>query len=159
MPRVTELTQAAHAAVITLADLLAEADGLRRTRHLPVAQRGQAVRLIAEQAKANRPACPVVTEDDLTAGSWAAALTELARPYSDPLADLLSRALPPGTTRGLPSASEQVEAALRGIDSHAIGVRNTLESVAASRATPPRPTRTRSSSEIEAELAALGVAP
>lgn len=158
LPRVAELVEATRAAVTAVADMLAEADALRRTRHLPVDKRGTAVRLIREQAKQYRPECPVVTADDLAAGSWAAALTELARPYSDALTELLARAVQPGTTRGRLSPSEQVEAALRLIDTPAIAVRNTLDTAAAGRVTAqaPRPTR---SDEIAAELAALGVTP
>ena len=156
--RVTELADATHTAIAAVADLLAEADALRRTRHLAVAERGRAVALLREQAKAHRPDRLVVTDAELAAGSWAAALTELARPYSDPLAELLSRAVQPGTTRGRLSPSEQVEAALRLIDTPAIAVRNTLDTAAAGRVASkaPRPTR---SDEIDAELAALGVIP
>jgi len=158
--RVTELADATHSTIVAVADLLAEADALRRTRHLPPEKRGTAVRLIREQAKQYRPDRLVVTDDELAAGSWAAALTELARPYSDALADLLARATPPGTTRGRLCPSEQVEAALRLIDSPAIAIRNTLDTAAAGRVArqAPRPTR-RSSEEIAAELAALGVEP
>jgi hypothetical protein len=158
--RVAELAEGTHAAVVAVADLLAEADGLRRTRHLPVEQRGRAVALVREQAKAHRPDAPVVTEAELVAGSWAAVLTELAHPYSEPLADLLRHAVRPGTTRGRLTASEQVETALRLIDTPAIGIRNTLDTAAAGRVThkAPRPVR-RSVDEIEAELAELGVAP
>lgn len=158
LPRVAELTEATHAAIVALADLLAEADALRRTRHLEVAQRGHAVRLLCDLARAQRPDRPAITADDLTAGSWSATLTELARSYSEPLADLLARAVPPGQTRGLPSVSEKVEAALRQIDSPAIGLRNTLDSVAAERAGRQTTKSDRRSSEaIAAELAELGV--
>ena len=158
-PRVAELTDATHAAVVAVADLLAEADALRRTRHLPVDQRGRAVALVREQAKAHRPDVPVVTEAELVAGSWAAVLTELARPYSEPLAELLRHAVPPGTTRGRLTASEQVEVALRLIDTPAIAIRNTLEIAVAGRVTHRAPRPTRSVDDIEAELAAMGVAP
>ena len=156
--RVTELADATHTAIVAVADLLAEADALRRTRHLPVEPRGRAVVLLCEQAKQYRPDAVRVTDDELAAGSWAAVLIDMARPYSDPLADLLARATPPGTTRGRLCPSEQLEAALRLIDSPAIAARNTLDTAAAGRSArqTPRPTR---SDEIAAALAALGVEP
>lgn len=157
--RVTELAGATHAAIVAVADLLAEADALRRTQHLPVDQRGRAVALVREQAKAHRPDAPVVTDADITTASWAAVLIDMAHPYSDPLSELLSRAVKPGTTRGLLTPSERVEAALRLIDTPAIAVRNTLEIAAAGRVTHRAPRPTRSADDIEAELAAMGVTP
>ena len=158
LPRVTELADATPTAIVAVTDMLAEVDALRRTRHLPVDTRGRAVVLIREQAKQYRPDRPVVTVDDLAAGSWAAVLIDMARPYSDPLAGLLSRAVQPGTTRGRLTPSEAVVTVLRLIDSPAIAIRKTLDTAAAGRVArqPPRPTR---SDEIAAALAALGVEP
>ena len=113
-PGIDEMTAAVHALVTEVARLLALADARRAAAHLPVEQRGRAVKMLLDLVE--RPVSPEITDADIAHRRWAKVLSEHVAPYSGPLADLLSRAAPPGSRRGRPSVSEHLVDALREVD-------------------------------------------
>ncbi|MDL9948763.1 hypothetical protein QSJ19_24890 [Gordonia sp. ABSL11-1] len=133
--------------------LLAESDAARRTAHIAdMSDRRRARQLLTDRAQ--RPAAPVVTLDDLDTGEWSAALTAYAEQVSDDLGALLGRAVRPGHRRGLDTASERLVDVLRGLDSAAGVVERGVERVQAAAATAS----TAPTSDPDAELRRLGVA-
>jgi hypothetical protein len=86
---------------------------------------------------AQRPAAPEISDEQISAGSWAAVLVELAEPLSADLAAFLGRALPPNSQSLTgPSASERVEAALRVLDGAALDLARRIPKAAARQALP-----------------------
>ncbi|OBI78913.1 hypothetical protein A5664_17060 [Mycolicibacterium fortuitum] len=116
--RVADLADAAHELVSTVTGWLAELDARARTEHLAhdTAKRTAAVRLLVDLAQ--RPVLPEIGAEQVASGSWAAALVEMAQPYTGPLSDLLARSRPPGDSelRGLASRSERLCDLLRELD-------------------------------------------
>ncbi|MDL9948261.1 hypothetical protein QSJ19_22305 [Gordonia sp. ABSL11-1] len=102
--------------------LLAESDAAQRTAHIAdLSDLRRAMTMLTDRAQ--RPAAPVVTLDDLDTGEWSAALVAYASQVSDDLAALLGRAVRPGERRGLDTASERLVDVLRGLDGAAGVVR------------------------------------
>jgi hypothetical protein len=132
--QVNELVDATHAAVLTIGDMLAEVDAQRRTGHLPVDQRGQAIKLLLDLAKAEHPVRPDIDRGELVSGTWPEVLVDHCRPVAGRLSDLLERAKPPGALRGALSASERLEGALREIDRAAMSLERGLDAAARNRA-------------------------
>lgn len=121
-PRIRDLVDAVHGELVsTLVGWFAEADAQQRTEHLArdTGKRTAAIRLLVDLAP--RPRAPHIGDDELASGDWATALVELARPYSEPLSDLLARSRPPGdpNLRGVASRSERLCDLLREVDSAA----------------------------------------
>ena len=118
---------------------------------------GFAIRKLCHLAE--RPTLPEISDDMLVSGEWAATLVNLVSPYADELADLLGAAWPPGhdALRGQRSASERVEAALRGIDTADLSLQRVLDraerSLAERRRQPTGPTE----ADKTGELAELGI--
>jgi hypothetical protein len=153
---VDELVAATHAAVVAIGDMLAESDAQRRTAHLPVERRGQAVKLLVELAKAERrPSPPDVDRDLLVSGAWPEILVDHCRPIAGPLSDLLERAAPPGALRGALSVSERLEGALRGIDRAAALLERGLDAAARQRAEQRGSRAAQRPSESDKKRAAL----
>lgn len=143
------LTLAVHELVLDLGKLLVERDARHRTADLPHESRGRAVDLIV--AAWERPACPVIERDALTAGTWSSTLVDHTAPISEPLAAFLHVATPPGQTRGAVSVSERVESALRELDRIALETLRTLDRLAATRPT--------STPQLNPRLRHLGASP
>ncbi|WP_341267049.1 hypothetical protein [Gordonia malaquae] len=121
-----EVVDATFAAVSTLADLLADRGARGQLDAVRPDDRGRARRAL--RALAPRPTRPTLTRDDLAGGSWAATLADMARPFAEPLADYLGRAVSPD---GEPSAvSDTVVEALRGIDRAALSLTRRAERAA-----------------------------
>ena len=151
-PEVNGLAGAVGVLVREVHLLIVTADAQRATAHLRVADRGRATKLLIDLSP--KPADPEIGGESLADGSWAAVLTEYVRCYSGPLADLLGRAKPRGTTRGALSVSERVEAALREVDTAAAALANKLKRNESAR--PPTPPGDPAEA-ARVELAALGV--
>jgi hypothetical protein len=121
LPFVDRLADATHELVIEAIGVAARLEAEHKARHLK--NTGQAGDFSSAVAKlvdlAERPVLPEVTADDLRTGQWSSALVDLARPHSGRLSWALGRAKPPGTMRGLLSASEKVERQLREVDGYA----------------------------------------
>ena len=156
-PGIDELTAAVHALVTEVARLLALADARRAAAHLPVEQRGRAVKMLLDLVE--RPVSPEMTDADIAHRRWAKVLSEHVSPYSGPLADLLSRAAPPGTRRGLPSVSEHLVDALREVDQAAINLEHSLGKAEFFRGSlrHMNENETDPAEQARAELAAMGV--
>jgi hypothetical protein len=144
-----------HAVVVAIGDMLAEADAQRRTAHLPVETRGQAVRLLLDLAAAERPAPPegVRGVSDL----WPERLVDHCRPVAGPLSDLLERAKPPGALRNALSVSERLEEALRQVDRAAVALERRIDMAAFYRSEHRRACGPSESERARAVLAAMGV--
>lgn len=143
---------------------LAEADALahlqRTAPRLESAARRQAVRSLVDLAP--RPAQPDIAPESITSGRWATELVEIARTYSDPLADLLARSRRPHdpTLRGRVSRSEQLNDLLREVDTAAVGFARRIEraeSNTAQRRLMAQTTGQRRADAARAELSRLGV--
>ncbi|OLT32204.1 hypothetical protein BJF84_03580 [Rhodococcus sp. CUA-806] len=148
---VDALADSVFGSVREIAELTGSGDDQRRTAHLSADDRRRAIALLRSRRSGSRPE---ITAADLESGSWAEALVELAAPVSEPLSDLLSRALPP--ERVDVSASERVESALRAVDRAALSLERRLDRRASDRAmfAADRPAPAPSA---EAELEAMGV--
>jgi hypothetical protein len=120
---VDELIDAVHAATSRIAAMIARAAAERRTATLPVDARGAAIRRLINATP--RPPRPAIAAKALTSGAWARRVIEPARPYSPLLAELLASAAP--DRRGAPTVSEQLEAALRWIDTAALALQRKLD--------------------------------
>ena len=92
LAHVDELIDACTAAVKCAALMIARAGAARRTAHLPIEERGRAIRRLIDETP--RPKRPQITGKALKSGTWALVCTELARPYSGPLSTLLANAAP-----------------------------------------------------------------
>ncbi len=114
---IDDVADAVDGLVAAVAHLLAEADAQRRTKALPFEQATSARRALLRLHR--RPTAPRIADGALVEGTWADALADHAATVSDPLAALLGRALPPGSTRGALSASERVVEPLRDLDAAA----------------------------------------
>jgi hypothetical protein len=157
---VEDVADAAHAVVSAVVGLIAERNGVPKVRHLNDRpdDRTKALRTIADLEP--RPPAPVIVDGDLSTGAWAAALVELARPYSAPLADVLTGALPPDhvALKGAPSTSERLVAELRMLDRAAVALEQRLSQAATYRnASRPSPKVDRKTQDARATLADLGV--
>lgn len=99
---IDNVADAVHELVSTIVGMLAESKQLDRAAHARVA------RAVGDLAQ--RPAAPEISDEQISAGSWAVVLVELAQPLAGDLAAFLGRALPPHSP-GLtgPSASERLE--------------------------------------------------
>lgn len=144
---VEDVTDAVRQLVDTVVALLAEADAQRRTRHLPIDQRGRA--LAAARALAQRPVMPEIGCEDVASGYWAQTLAELTEPYSDDLARLLGNAL-------TSVVSDRVLRALAEVDHAARALERRLDRDEPTRATTPSQAITEAD-RARAELAELGV--
>ncbi|TXH21489.1 MAG: hypothetical protein E6R06_19745 [Mycobacterium sp.] len=119
------LAAAVHELVGTVVGWLAEAQAQKKAANVAPGARDRSIRLMVDLAE--RPKLPEITDDALASGSWATALVEMARPYSDPLAKHLGRAKPPGVAEPNRSASELLEAALREVDHAALELTQRLK--------------------------------
>jgi hypothetical protein len=151
-PGIDEMTAAVHALVTEVARLVALADARRAAAHLHIEHRGRAVKMLLDLAE--RPVRPEIT--DISHRRWATVLFDHVAPHSGPLADLLSRAVPPGTRRGLKSVSEYLVDALRVVDQAAINLEHSL-SRAELRMNQTDTSITDPAEQVRAELAAMGV--
>lgn len=146
---VAELADAVHAAVHVVVGLLAQADAERRTQHLGTDDRGRSIRALIDLAE--RPAAPEITDDTLTEGTWSAALTALAAPYTEELARLLGSAM-------TPAIGDRLLAALSEVDAAALTLGRKLDRdqvIRANRASQRTPSQAE---RMRAELESLGVA-
>ena len=157
-PFVDNLTDAVHALSVKVADLLAAVDARRAAAHLPIEQRGRAVKMLRELAV--RPTPPEIADGEVASGAWAAVLSGHCSTYSGQLSDLLSLAAPPDMRRGAPTVSETLIDALRVLDQAAVNADRQLDKAAFLR----HELRSRSSDApsvaetVRSELAALGIA-
>lgn len=157
---VADLAAAVHEVVSGAIGFIAERDGAAKVKHLAgrPGDQQRAVKTLADMAL--RPPAPVIADDDLPTGAWAAALVDLAKPYSQPLAEVLAAALPPGDDRlkGSPSTSERLEAELRELDRAARLLQTRIDRSKFFREQcPTPPPLDRKRAEAEATLAELGV--
>jgi hypothetical protein len=116
--------------------MIARAAAERRVAALPVDRRGAVIRRLLNETP--RPRRPDLGPAALAAGTWASVITDLARPYSGPLSDLLATAA--SDRRGWPTASQQLEEQLRVIDTVALSLQRKLDA-AESRPAVARPPR------------------
>jgi uncharacterized protein YhhL (DUF1145 family) len=130
---VNELIDATHTATCRVAGMLSKADAERRAAHLPINERGQAIRRLITAAPA--PRRPGIAAAAVESGSWVTVLVNHVRPYSSDLSRLLGNAAP--ERRGLPNASEELETALRIVDRAAISLGRRLD--VAEKSAPVRP--------------------
>lgn len=142
-----DIADAVHALVDTVVALLAEADAQRRTRHLPIDQRGRA--LAAARALAQRPAMPEITSDRVDSGIWATTLVDLAAPYDADLSTLLANA-------ATSVVSDRVLRALAEVDHAAASLQRRLDRDGQTRTTRPSPAITEAD-RARAELESMGV--
>lgn len=127
---VDNIADAAHEVLSTVVGILAESSRLDASA---TARTMQAVRDLAQ-----RPTEPILTDEQIASGAWAAQLISHVAPHSDDLAGYLGRALPPGHPRLLNnlSASERIEAALRVLDLAAHDLQQRIPKVADYQALP-----------------------
>ncbi len=148
--------EAVAAIASAVADLCAVAGDLvsaGRTAGLEYGQRRQAE--AALKAVTHRPA-PAISEAELSAGSWAATLTEFAGPLSGPLADVLGRAA--RDPARLPVESERVIEALRAVDRATLTLRRKIDAAREWRRNlPTRPVATADDEQARRLLDTLGV--
>jgi hypothetical protein len=155
-PYVENLSGAVHKVAVTAADLVASADARRAAAHLPIEQRGRAVKMLRDLAV--RPVPPTITDAELASGAWAGTLTGHCSTYCGPLSDLLNRAAPPGTRRGAPTVSETLVEVLRGLDHATVDAQRQLDKAAFLRHELGARSDARSRTEgFRSELAALGI--
>ena len=144
---VEDVTDAVGELIFVASGLIAEANGQRQTRHLPIQERERA--RIAIRALTQRPMLPGISADDVAGGTWAATLVTLAEPYTDDLTRLLGNA-------ATSVVSERVLRALAEVDHATCALERRL-------ARDDRPRSTRSSQTVSeadrarAELESLGV--
>ncbi|OZD66689.1 hypothetical protein CH272_08265 [Rhodococcus sp. 05-340-1] len=146
---VADLADAVAACLNELNTLVgADGDGAR-IRHLSSEEdRQRALQLLRSRRAATAPQFDAAA---LGAGTWAVALVEMTGRSSEPLSRFLGRSRPDS----IPTATEVVEASLRGIDRAALSLDRRLDRRAADReqfasTRTPAPT-------VEAELESLGV--
>jgi hypothetical protein len=126
---VDDVADAVHELLSTVVGMLAESQLLDNAAH---ARTVQAVRDLAQ-----RPREPQITDEQLTSGRWAAALTKHVATHGDDLAAFLGRALPPRHPKlAGQSASERLEAALRVLDSAALDLQRLIPKAASRQALP-----------------------
>lgn len=155
---VAEIGDAVHELICVSVGLLAERAATRKVGHLPVDVRGRTKRALCDLAP--RPAPPVIDPASLADGGWSAQLAAYAAPFAADLSDLLAHAMPPGTRRGLLSASERVENALYALDQAVVNLTKRLDFAEHCRAQRrDQPAATTEADKARAELAALGVTP
>jgi hypothetical protein len=154
---VADVGDAVHELVCVAVGLQAERAADRKAGHLPVDQRGRTKRALCDLAK--RPGLPVIERASLADGGWSAQLAAYAAPFAADLADLLAHAKPPGTRRGLLSASERVEHALWAVDQAVVNLAKRLDFTGLCRAQRQDRTEPTAADRVRAELAALGVTP
>jgi hypothetical protein len=146
---VDDVALAVHGVVHAAVGVLAEADARRRTRHLAADDRGRSIRALVDLAE--RPELPDITDAALADGSWAAALTALAEPYSADLSGLLGRAASPAVSDRIVAALREVDAAAHELDCRLTRNEAARATKRAKAAIPTNADRAR------AELAALGI--
>lgn len=153
---VLDLADAVHGLVVVVFDLVTTADARRRTADLPQKDRARAVAALCELAERPQPPEPL-SDGMISSGLWVAeVLCSHVGPHAGKLSDLLSRALPPGTRRGLLSVSETLVEALRVVDRAALALERHLDRAAFDRKTlRPKPKTVQP--DPRAELAALGI--
>ncbi|MDV7174230.1 hypothetical protein R4144_12760 [Gordonia amicalis] len=150
-----EVIEATFAAVSRLADLLADRDARGQLDAVRPDDRGRARRAL--RALAPHPTRPTLTRADLVAGSWAATLADMARPFTEPLADYLGRTVSPD---GEPSAvSDTVVEALREIDRAALSLTRRAERAAFYRAECAAPPTKPEADRHRETLRELGIEP
>jgi hypothetical protein len=156
-PYVDKLTGAVHTLAVKVADLVATADARRAAAHLPIEQRGRAVKMLRDLAV--RPLPPAITDAEITSGAWANTLTGHCCTYCGQLSDLLSRAAPSDSRRGAPSVSETLVEALRVLDHASTDAQRQLDKAAFLRRELGARSDSSSGTEgVRSELAALGIA-
>lgn len=156
-----DLVDAVHGELVsTVVGWLAEIEAVDRVQrdgsHLDSAGRKQAIQHLTDLAP--RPAVPEIDGDLVRSGQWPNVLVDLARPYSEPLAELLSRALPPGhqDLRRAVSRSERLCDLLHEVDTAARRLELRIER--AEQATQRRRTASLTPEQAKrAELRKLGI--
>ncbi|MGW0037501.1 hypothetical protein [Gordonia sp. NPDC003376] len=158
-PEVEDVASAVSGALRHIAKMVAESEARRKTARVPSENRDRARRALVELV--DLPGDPEIAPEAIAAGTWPDILAEHCRPYADPLAALLGRALPPGSTRGAISISERLEAELREIDTAALTLTRRITYVQSHRDedAPARKRSRRSSAKADARatLDELGI--
>lgn len=103
------VADAVHALLVVVADMLG------RSSRLPAESQARAAAAVGDLTRR----AARVSDDEIRSGSWAQVLVGYARPFSADLGRFLGGAVPPGVS-GTQSASERLEAALRGVDGAAL---------------------------------------
>lgn len=126
------VANAVHELVSSVVGMLAE------SKHLDRAAQARTVQAVFDLAQ--RPAEPLITEDELASGSWAVLLVSHAAPFARDFAAHLGAARPPNDPNlqraGQLSASERLEAALRVLDLAALDLSRRIPRVARYQALP-----------------------
>jgi hypothetical protein len=151
---VNQLAGAVYEAVTEVADMTTRFDALRRCAHVPVDERGRALRLLRDLAPPP-PARPVIDEAALVGGDWAGLLVEIAVGHRQGLRELLAAA---PVIDGEP-LSDLLEAALARIDKAALSVQRAIEKLAGRQPVMATPAPADKADKARAELARLGVLP
>lgn len=151
---VLHYADAAHEFVSTVTGWLAEVDAQAKTAHLAAdpGKRHYAVTTLVDLAP--RPALPDISETSILDGSWAAAVTAMADTVDAPLAALLGKSFPPNANelRGQLSRSERLDRLLREtVDRAALALDRAIDRAES------QPSRTPTTTDPRAELAALGI--
>ncbi len=129
---VDNVADGVHEVVSSVVGMLAE------SKHLDRAARARTAQAVFDLAQ--RPDEPLITEAELTTGLWAAVLVSHVAPFARDFASHLGAALPPNDPNlqraGQLSASERLEAALRGLDLAALDLSRRIPKVARYQALP-----------------------
>lgn len=153
---VLDYADAAHEFVSTVTGWLAEVDAQAKTVHLAAdpGKRRYAVTTLVDLAP--RPAAVEITNAMILDGTWAAAVTAMADTVDAPLAGLLTKAYAPNANelRGQLSRSERLDRLLREtVDRAAMALDRAIDRAESQ----PASTRSATTADPRAELAALGV--
>lgn len=126
---VDDVADAVHELLSTVVGMLAES---RRLDRAASARTRQAVRDLAQ-----RPREPLIGDDMLISGSWAALLVSHVAPHAGDLAAYLGRATSPAESRTPgQSATERLESALRVLDSAALALGRRIPKAVARQSLP-----------------------
>lgn len=155
-PGYQEVVTAISGAVEQLCDRVADLLNEAKVAKVRDADRPRA--RAALKALAAKPA-PEITRAALIESRWAAPLTDLAQTLSAPLSDLLGRQA--ADRRGLPSASDELIDALRGLDRAVLDLNHRIDRARSyrdqNRHTNPNPNA--DTEAARATLAELGINP
>jgi hypothetical protein len=157
---VSSYVESLHTAVSTIVSWIAEREGREKTRHLEPSERRFAVQSYVDLAR--RPPLPDITAEALIAGTWPRLISKMTKPVDEGLAHLLAISHPPGAfaLRGKQSRSELLADLLREhVDIAGQRLDRAVDNAirADKRGSYVRPNQPKSSDELRAELAAMGV--